>query len=141
MSVPGSFYDRSFSFALDILKFYRKIRHTTDLPLHIANQLVRAGTSIGANLEEAKSAYSRRDLANKQTIALREARETVFWLRLIKSDQPHLQQEVDCLVDECSQLVSMLTASVRKLRVASVATTVAFIAAVCTNLWLLTSGL
>jgi four helix bundle protein len=73
VAIPESFQERSFRFAVDILAFYRTIL-TTDLPRHLAYQMLRAGTSIVANLEEARSAYSRRDLAAKQTIALREAR-------------------------------------------------------------------
>ena len=116
MTVLESFQDRSFRFSLEILKLYRKLRACNDLPFHVANQLVRAGTSIGANLEEAKSAYSRRDLASKQTIALREARETHYWLRVAKTEQPQLTEEIDVLLDECAELVAMLTSSVRKLR-------------------------
>jgi four helix bundle protein len=82
VAIPESFQERSFRFAVDILAFYRTIL-TTDLPRHLAYQMLRAGTSIAANLEEARSAYSRRDLAAKQAIALREARECCCWLRLV----------------------------------------------------------
>ena len=110
------------------------IKQKTDLPYHIANQLMRAGTAIGANLEEAKSAYSRRDLAAKYAISLREGRECHYWLRLIKADQPQLSEVIDPLLDECNQLIAMLTTTVRKLRAAAIAT------AVTSVLLLLTSG-
>jgi len=71
----------------------------------------------GADLEEAKPAYSRRDLAAKNTVALRESRECRYWLRLIKADQPQLSSQLDALIDEYSQLVAVLTTSVRKLRI------------------------
>ena len=111
-----SFYVRSFRFALDILKLNKALRSRRELAPHITKQLIRAGTSIGANLEEARSAYSRRDLASKQTIALREARECHFWLRLIVAEEPKLEPSIYPLLEECSQLVAMLTASVKTLR-------------------------
>jgi four helix bundle protein len=118
MTVPERFETRSFRFATDILKFYRKLKRLTDLPTHIANQLVRAGTAIGANIEEAKSAYSRREMACKYGIALKEAREARYWLRLIKADQPQMTTHVEPLLEECSQFVAMLTTTVRKLKAA-----------------------
>ena len=78
--------------------------------------MLRAGTSIGANLEEARSAHSNRDLAARQAISLREGRECRFWLRLIAADQPHLNTDIEPLLDECGQMVAMLTSSVKKLR-------------------------
>jgi four helix bundle protein len=119
LAIPESFQERAFRFAVHILKFYRVILGTTDLPRHLAHQMLRAGTSIAANLEEAKSAYSRRDLAAKQTVALREARECSCWLRLIMIDQPHLRTTADPMVKECNELVATLTASVRRLRTAT----------------------
>ena len=78
--------------------------------------MCRAGTAIGANLEEARSAYSRRDLAAKYAIALREGRECHYWLRLVKADQPNLASSTDPLIDEVHQLVAVLTVAVIKLR-------------------------
>jgi four helix bundle protein len=86
------------------------------VPRHVAIQLCRGGTAIGANLEEARSAYSRRDLAAKYTIALRECRECHYWLRLLKADQPSLASAVDPLLDETEQFIAMLTSAVIKLR-------------------------
>jgi four helix bundle protein len=135
MSIPESFQSRSFRLSLEILRFYRTLLRTTDLPRHLANQLLRAGTAIGANLEEAKSAYSRRDLASKYAISLREARECHYWLRLIKADQSQFGNEADALLDECNQLIAVLTTTVRKLRTTVIAKVVTSV------LLLLTSGL
>jgi four helix bundle protein len=71
-----------------------------------------------ANLEEAKSAYSRRDLAAKYTVALRESRECHDWLRLVKADQPKVSAATDPLIDETEQFVAMLTTAVIKLSTA-----------------------
>jgi four helix bundle protein len=119
MTVPESFQDRSFRLALELLKFYRVLLRTTDVPQHFANQVLRAGTATGANVEEARSAYSRRDLAAKYVIGLREARECRYWLRLIKADQPQLSAQIDELFEGYGQLVAVLTTTVRKLRAAA----------------------
>ena len=60
--------------------------------------------------------YSRRDLAARFTIGLREARECRYWLRLIRADQPKLAPQIDVLLEEYGQLVAVLSTSVRKLR-------------------------
>jgi len=79
----------------------------------IGRQLLRSATSIGANLEEADAAQSRADFISKCSIALKEARESLYWLRLLektgKSESPQL-------CDECDQLVAILTTIVRKTR-------------------------
>jgi four helix bundle protein len=86
------------------------------VPQPIARQVLRAGTSIGANLEEARAPQSRKDLIAKFSIALKEARETSYWLRLLSATS--LAQEVVLAepLDEADQLVAILTTSVRRLR-------------------------
>jgi four helix bundle protein len=81
----------------------------------MAEQLFRSGTGIGASLEEAEVANSRRDLAAKQAIALREARETKYWLRLFGTEEAWAA-ELAPLIQESSEFVAMLTVSVRRLR-------------------------
>lgn len=71
---------------------------------------------MAANAEEAKSAYSRRDLAARYTIALREGRECRVWLRLIQIDQPGASKTVAPMLEECGELIGILTATVKKLR-------------------------
>jgi four helix bundle protein len=151
MAKPEPIHERSFRFALDILRFYRILASTTDVPRHLSTQMVRSGTAIGANLEEGKSAYSRRDLAAKYAIGLREGRECHYWLRLIRVDQPQLSKHIDSLLDECNQLIAVLTTIVRKLRIERIgrAATVAGVVVISSfvlshllsNFWLLTSNL
>ena len=82
---------------------------------HIADQLFRSVSAIGANLEEAEAATSRREMAHKQSIALREARESEYWLRmLLKADV--MRARVEPLRKEAGELVAILTVSVKKLR-------------------------
>jgi four helix bundle protein len=81
----------------------------------MAEQLFRAVSSIGANLEEGQVAGSRRDMAGKYAVALRESREARYWLRLIAS-QPGLSDDLRPLIQEATEFVAMLTVSVRRLR-------------------------
>lgn len=78
---------RSFSFALSVVKLCKFLERRTDVSRHLIDQMLRAGTSIGANLEEAKAAESRADFIHKNAISLKEARESNFWLRLILSTE------------------------------------------------------
>jgi four helix bundle protein len=139
MADPEPIRERTFRFALEIVRFYRRLTSNTDVPRHLAWQMLRAGTSIGSNVEEAKSAYSRRDMASKYSISLREARECRYWLRLIRADQPPLVEAIDSLIDECTQLIAILTTIVRKLmlqKVRDVATvTVAILGIALASWW------
>jgi four helix bundle protein len=75
--------ERTFAFAVRIVKLCREMDKVPGTNRLLARQLLRAGTSIGANVEEAQAAQSKADFINKYAIALKEARETVYWLRLI----------------------------------------------------------
>ncbi len=76
---------KSFSFALEIVELYRSI--VVDREYVISKQLLRSGTSIGANVEEASAGISRKDFRAKMAIALKEARETKYWLRILKESR------------------------------------------------------
>src|SRR5437762_2530695 len=106
---------RAFAFAAAILDRYTRLASGGPERAHMALQLFQAATGIGALLEEAEVANSRRDMAAKQAIALRESRESNFWLRMF-SRLPEWSEELGPLVDESRQFVAMLTTSVRKLR-------------------------
>ena len=80
----------------------------------IAWQLLRAGTSVGANAEEAKAAYSRRDFAAKTALVLREARETHYWLRLIGATALASPSSLLPLLEEANELVSIYTVAARR---------------------------
>ena len=108
------FQARSFAFACDIVRLYQILQATAPQPL--ARQVLRAGTSIGANLEEARAAQSRKDLIAKFSIALKEARETCYWLRLLGATSLAHEVALAGPLDEADQLVSILTASVRSLK-------------------------
>lgn len=101
--------DKSFEFALMIIKLYSKLKLKKEYD--ISRQLLRAGTSIGANVEESLAAYSRKDFNYKMGIASREARETRYWLRLIKAGE--LIEVPDNYFSEINEINSILTSIVK----------------------------
>jgi four helix bundle protein len=113
---PRDIRQRTFEFACAIVTFCRALGVAPGAQRHIAGQLLNAGTSVGANVEEAKAAYSRRDFIAKNSIALKEARESLYWLRIIKTCALTTPESVAPLLDEASQLVAILTATVKTAR-------------------------
>jgi len=99
--------EKSFRFAVNIVQYTRRQRQGCTAQV-LFKQALRSGTSIGANVEEALGGQSRKDFVAKLAIAAKEARETTYWLRLIKETQPHDLQELTSLLDECNGLVRML---------------------------------
>jgi four helix bundle protein len=75
--------ERTFKFALEIIKLTNTLSRDSSSAKILSNQLLRAGTSIGANVEEAQAAESKADFIHKYKIALKEARETKYWIRLL----------------------------------------------------------
>lgn len=95
--------ERTAVFAEELIKFCRQVEPTV-ISRPIINQLVRAGTSVGANYTEANAASSKKDFRNKIFICKKEAQETRYWLRLAKSVSENVTQ-IEKLDDECRQLV------------------------------------
>lgn len=112
--------ERTFRFACEIVRFTRKLSSEPGVVRQIAWQLADAGTSIAANYEEAKGAYSRREFAAKNAIVLKEAREARVWLRLILACELAPTAEAQPLHDEANELVAIFIVSVRRLRGAQV---------------------
>jgi four helix bundle protein len=102
---------KSYDFALRIIKLYLFL--TEKKHFEIANQIVRAGTSIGANVEEALAGFSRKDFTAKMSIASKEARETHYWLRLIRDSGLVGINQVKSLLSESETLVKILTSIVK----------------------------
>lgn len=76
---------RSFEFALNIIHLYKELRNENEFI--ISKQLLRSGTSIGANIEEATAAESRKDFIHKMSLSSKEARETRYWLQLLDKSE------------------------------------------------------
>lgn len=83
MSTPKDIKERAFEFALRIVKLCQHLDKQPGVPRTIAYQLLKAGTSVGANIEEAQAGQNRPDFISKNSIALKEARECHYWLRLL----------------------------------------------------------
>ena len=82
----------------------------------MSKQLLRCGTSIGANTRESKNAQSRMDFLNKLNIALKEADETEYWLDLLHETQYLDDKMYNSLNSDCVELIKMLTAIIKKLK-------------------------
>jgi four helix bundle protein len=82
----------------------------------LSKQLLRSGTSIGANVEEAHGSQSKADFTAKLSIACKEARETHYWLRLLTASELVPEKRIHNLTDEANQLIAILTAIVKKCR-------------------------
>ncbi|MGD1046512.1 MAG: four helix bundle protein [Bacteroidota bacterium] len=112
---PYDIQQRTFLFGLNIIRFSEHLPHS-QVGKILCNQLVRSGTSIGANMEEATAALSKQDFIYKANISLREARETNYWLRLIKESTIVNSQYLDELITESLELMKILGAIVSKAR-------------------------
>jgi four helix bundle protein len=108
--------EKSFRFGVRIVKFYlvcvKKEYHVKD----ILKQLLRSGTSIGANVAESQEATSKRDFINKLSIALKEARETEFWLKLLRESEIINEKEFISLINDCNELIRILISIIKKLK-------------------------
>jgi four helix bundle protein len=105
--------ERTFRFACDVIALHDVLVTRGPSARDIGRQLVRSATSIGANLEEADAGQSRADFVSKCTIALMEARESHYWLRLLRATGK-LDDAADPLVHESDRIVAVLTTIVRK---------------------------
>ena len=103
--------DKSYAFALEVIRLAKLIREKREYDL--ASQLWRAGTSIGANVEEAQAAQSRADFRSKMAIAAKEARETSYWLRLTCDAKILDADQVKPLLDEIESIKRILTSIVK----------------------------
>ncbi len=108
--------ERTFEFAIRIVKLCRALEATPGTPRTLANQLLRSGTSVGANVEEAHGSHSKPDFIAKMSIATKEARETNFWLRLLAAAEVVPASTLTDITDESHQLIAILTTIVKRSR-------------------------
>ena len=107
--------DQSFSFALRIIKL-NKYLQKSHKEYVLSKQILRSGTAIGALMQEAKYAQSRADYLHKQMIALKEANETKYWLRLLVESEYIDKKMFASIYPEIEALVKMLIASTKKIK-------------------------
>ena len=103
--------EKSFSFALHIVAAYKKLCAINEYVL--SKQMLRSGTSIGANISEANMAQSKADFSSKMYIALNEANETNYWIRLLKESAYMDEATAMELHHECSELIRMLVSTTK----------------------------
>lgn len=102
--------DKSFQFAIEIVKLYQNLRKQNKFV--ISKQLLRSGTSIGANVEEASAAQTKKDFITKMSIASKEARETRYWLRLLQQSKI-VNFDFSMYLNSIDELIKILTSIVK----------------------------
>jgi four helix bundle protein len=111
---PENIQERTFRFGVAIVRFYVEVLQQHDASRTLGRQLLRCGTSIGANLEEAEAGQSRADFISKCSIALKEARECFYWLRIMVASGLAPQHRTSPLLSEANEIISILTTIVKK---------------------------
>ncbi len=104
--------ERAFEFAVRILKLSRRIWTRGPEGRHIAGQLMRCGTSVGANAEEAQEAQTKADFVFKLSVSRKECRETRYWLRLAIAVDIVVAAEVEWEWKESGELLAMLRSAI-----------------------------
>ena len=108
---PSLVKDKSYAFALRTIALARWLKEQREF--EIGSQVLRSGTAIGSNVEEALAGVSRADFIAKMSIASKEARETHYWLRLLRDSKIVPEAKISPLADESLELIRMLTAIVK----------------------------
>lgn len=107
--------EKSFAFSVRIIRLYQYLCKQKEFSL--ASQILRSGTSIGANIEEANGGISVADFSSKISIAYKEARETRYWLFLLKETEYIEEKLFKSLETDCEELLKILYASLKKTRI------------------------
>jgi len=102
--------EKSFDFALSIIGLYQVLQRQHEYVL--SKQLLRSGTSIGANVEESTAAQSRKDFITKMTVASKEARESMYWLKLLDRSQI-VKMDYSVYMQALTEVIRILTAIVK----------------------------
>lgn len=105
--------DRTFRFSVRIVQLCQVLDENRGVNRTLANQLLRSGTSIGANVEEAQAGQSRADFVSKYAIACKEARETQYWLRLLIETDIMRKEKIQDLLDESREITAILTSIIK----------------------------
>ena len=104
--------EKSYQFALRIVKLGQYLTEEKR-EFVLSRQILRSGTSIGANIEQSKQAQSRLDFVHKLSIANKEAFETNYWLRLLRDSEFITSQQAESLLSDCEELQKILVASIK----------------------------
>ena len=105
--------NRSFDFAVRIVRLCRFLEKQDRVSKTLANQLLRSGTSVGAKIEEAQAGQSKADFIAKMSIARKESREALYWLKLLKATDIVEKDMIEEIIKESDELVRILTSIVK----------------------------
>lgn len=108
--------DKSYAYALRTINLYKYLAESKREYV-LSKQLLRAGTSIGANIAEANQAQSRADFISKLSIALKEAVESEYWLNLLRDAKYLTEPEADSILRDCEELIRLLTAILKSSKI------------------------
>jgi four helix bundle protein len=103
--------ERLLEFAVRVIKLVNALPNTI-VARHIAGQLIKSGTSCGSNYEESRGAESRADFIHKLGIALKEIKESRFWLKVIYHAEIMEPEQVESLIEECEELAAIIAKSI-----------------------------
>jgi four helix bundle protein len=109
MKTENVIRNKSFEFALKIIDLFKYLQDEKK-EFVLSKQILRSGTSVGANVEEAQAAQSKKDFFAKMSIATKEARETHYWLRLLKHGKFIIKND---LFEDCEEIIRLLTSIVK----------------------------
>ncbi|MDE6250936.1 MAG: four helix bundle protein [Alphaproteobacteria bacterium] len=107
--------EKSEKFAIRIVNLYKHLFESKK-EFVLSKQILRSGTSIGANLAEAECAISKNDFLAKIYIALKESSETQYWLRLLKNTNYITDQEFDSLFADCNEITKILVKTIKTIK-------------------------
>lgn len=111
---PNDLLERTFNFGVDVLKLIRGLPKDSEYSI-IRYQLGKSATSVGANYEESQAGSSKADFKNKVRIALKEARESNYWLRIIMALDEEKNPELERLLQESKEIKNILAAIINKM--------------------------
>jgi four helix bundle protein len=106
--------ERAFEFGCRVVKLYNALTKRRGALRPLLGQLLRSGTGIGSNLEEAEAGQSKADFVAKCRISLKEARESLYWLRILAATETVPPTRLASLIQEAREIVAILTTIVRK---------------------------
>lgn len=106
--------ERTFEFAVRIVKLCQSLDEKPGVSRTLSNQLLRSGTSIGANVEEGQGSQSRADFVSKFSIACKEAKETHYWLRLLAESGIITKGRLSEVIQEADELIAILTTIIKR---------------------------
>jgi len=112
MKTENPIQTKSYAFALRIVKLYRYLCDDKK-EFVLSKQIVRSGTSIGANVEEAIGGQSNKDFLSKMSIAYKEARETHYWLRLLRDSNILDANQAESIIEDCEELLKLSGSIIR----------------------------